>query len=327
MFVTGPDVIKTVTHEEVTKEELGGALTHAAKSGVCHFTVPNDAACLAALRDLLSYLPSNNLDDPPPGPQRRRSGPRVRGARQPGARGPQPPYDIKRLIAAGGRRRRLPRGARPVRPQPGRRLRPLRQPQRRHRRQPAGLPRRRARHRRLAARARASCASATPSTSRSSPSRTCPASCPARSRSSAASSSTAPSCSSPCRGHGAEDHRDHPQGLRRRLLRDGEQAPAHRRQPRLPDRRDRGHGPGGRGQHPLPPRARGGRRARPRRCAPRRSRSTGRRSRTPTSPPSAASSTRSSSRGAPAPRSCARCASWRPSASSLPPKKHGNIPL
>src|SRR5918992_150749 len=67
MFVTGPDVIKTVTHEEVTKEELGGASTHAAKSGVCHFTVPNDAACLAMIRDLLSYLPSNNLDEPPPG--------------------------------------------------------------------------------------------------------------------------------------------------------------------------------------------------------------------------------------------------------------------
>ena len=65
MFVTGPDVIKTVTHEEVTKEDLGGAHTHAAKSGVSHFTVGNDAACLLAIRDLLSYLPSNNLDNPP----------------------------------------------------------------------------------------------------------------------------------------------------------------------------------------------------------------------------------------------------------------------
>ena len=65
MFVTGPDVIKTVTHEEVTKEELGGASTHSAKSGVCHVTVPNDAACLASIRDLLAFLPSNNLDDPP----------------------------------------------------------------------------------------------------------------------------------------------------------------------------------------------------------------------------------------------------------------------
>jgi propionyl-CoA carboxylase beta chain len=67
MFVTGPEVIKTVTHEDVTKEELGGAHTHASKSGVCHFTTPNDAACLALLRQLLSYIPSNNLDEPPPG--------------------------------------------------------------------------------------------------------------------------------------------------------------------------------------------------------------------------------------------------------------------
>ncbi len=67
MFVTGPEVIKTVTHEEVTKEALGGASTHSAKSGVCHFTAANDAACLASIRDLLSYLPSNNMDDPPTG--------------------------------------------------------------------------------------------------------------------------------------------------------------------------------------------------------------------------------------------------------------------
>src|SRR5436853_343186 len=66
MFVTGPEVIRTVTHEEVTKEELGGASTHAAKSGVCHFTAGSDAACLMAIRELLSYLPSNNLDEPPP---------------------------------------------------------------------------------------------------------------------------------------------------------------------------------------------------------------------------------------------------------------------
>jgi len=65
MFVTGPDVIRTVTHEVVTKEELGGAHSHAARSGVSHFALPNDAACLLAIRDLLSYLPSNNLDSPP----------------------------------------------------------------------------------------------------------------------------------------------------------------------------------------------------------------------------------------------------------------------
>ncbi len=65
MFVTGPDVIRTVTHEEVTKDELGGAMTHNAKSGAAHFAVPTDQDCLALLRLLLGYLPGNNLDDPP----------------------------------------------------------------------------------------------------------------------------------------------------------------------------------------------------------------------------------------------------------------------
>src|SRR5204862_956278 len=65
MFVTGPDVIRTVTHEEVTKEQLGGAMTHNATSGVAHFAVPDDRECLRLIRELLSYLPSNNLDGPP----------------------------------------------------------------------------------------------------------------------------------------------------------------------------------------------------------------------------------------------------------------------
>jgi propionyl-CoA carboxylase beta chain len=65
MFVTGPDVIKTVTHEEVSKEELGGAMTHNATSGVAHFAVDTDRECLGLIRDLLSFLPSNNVDDPP----------------------------------------------------------------------------------------------------------------------------------------------------------------------------------------------------------------------------------------------------------------------
>jgi propionyl-CoA carboxylase beta chain len=65
MFVTGPDVIRTVTHEEVTKEELGGAMTHNATSGVAHFAVEDDRACLALIRELLSFFPSNNLDDAP----------------------------------------------------------------------------------------------------------------------------------------------------------------------------------------------------------------------------------------------------------------------
>ncbi len=65
MFITGPDVIRAVTHEEVTKEDLGGAQTHASKSGVCHLTAPDDKTCLAQVRELLSFLPSNNQEDPP----------------------------------------------------------------------------------------------------------------------------------------------------------------------------------------------------------------------------------------------------------------------
>jgi len=65
MFVTGPDVIKTVTHEDVTKEKLGGAMTHNATSGVGHFVAHDDAECLRMIRELLSYLPQNNREDPP----------------------------------------------------------------------------------------------------------------------------------------------------------------------------------------------------------------------------------------------------------------------
>ncbi|HMG72049.1 MAG TPA: acyl-CoA carboxylase subunit beta [Pyrinomonadaceae bacterium] len=65
MFITGPDVIKTVTHEDVTKEELGGASTHNRKSGVAHFAADSDEHALRMVRELLSFLPSNNVDDPP----------------------------------------------------------------------------------------------------------------------------------------------------------------------------------------------------------------------------------------------------------------------
>ncbi|MBI3932604.1 MAG: acyl-CoA carboxylase subunit beta [Acidobacteria bacterium] len=100
MFVTGPDVIKTVTHEEVSKEDLGGAMTHNAKSGVAHFAVDDDRACLALIRDLLSYLPSNNVEEPP---VHRTDDPPDRedpalDALIPAE--PTRPYDIKALIRA-----------------------------------------------------------------------------------------------------------------------------------------------------------------------------------------------------------------------------------
>jgi propionyl-CoA carboxylase beta chain len=65
MFITGPDVIKTVTHEEVTKDELGGAMTHNAKSGVAHFAADSDEQALRLTRELLSFIPSNNMENPP----------------------------------------------------------------------------------------------------------------------------------------------------------------------------------------------------------------------------------------------------------------------
>lgn len=67
MFITGPDVIKTVTHEQVTMEELGGADTHSSKSGVCHRKFPNELALLDGVRKLLRYLPSHNRENPPRG--------------------------------------------------------------------------------------------------------------------------------------------------------------------------------------------------------------------------------------------------------------------
>ncbi|MEW6411845.1 MAG: acyl-CoA carboxylase subunit beta [Candidatus Zixiibacteriota bacterium] len=65
MFVTGPNVVKTVTHEVVTSEELGGAMVHASKSGVAHFACENEADTISCLKRLLAYLPQNNLEDPP----------------------------------------------------------------------------------------------------------------------------------------------------------------------------------------------------------------------------------------------------------------------
>jgi propionyl-CoA carboxylase beta chain len=100
MFVTGPDVIKTVTHEEVTKQELGGAMTHNATSGVAHFVAVDDAECLAMVRELFSYLPSNNLDD---APRRATNDPWDRVTSTLNAivpENPQQPYDIKDVIHA-----------------------------------------------------------------------------------------------------------------------------------------------------------------------------------------------------------------------------------
>ncbi len=65
MFITGPEVIRAVTHEDVDFDTLGSASVHHDKSGVAHFTAPDEEACLAQVRELLSYLPANNLTPPP----------------------------------------------------------------------------------------------------------------------------------------------------------------------------------------------------------------------------------------------------------------------
>ena len=100
MFITGPDVIKTVTHEDVSKEELGGAMTHNAKSGVAHFVVPNDHECIALLRLLLGYLPSNNLDDAPLGPTTDPDDREDAVLDELVPENPNQPYDMRNLIRA-----------------------------------------------------------------------------------------------------------------------------------------------------------------------------------------------------------------------------------
>ena len=251
MFVTGPDVIKTVTHEEVTKEELGGAMTHNATSGVAHFAVPDDRECLRLVRELLGYLPSNNVDDPP----RRETADPIDREDEALDRlvpeSPNQPYDILDLIHAVVDdgvflevhryfARNIVVG-----------IRAARRPQRRHRREPARLSGRHAGHgllgeggalrallrrlqhsaRHLRRRARLH-ARHQAGVRRHHPPR----------RQAAVRL---------CRGDGPEGHGHHPEGVRRRLLRHVQQAHSHRCELCLADGRNCGDGAGRGGEHPL----------------------------------------------------------------------------
>ncbi len=100
MFITGPDVIKTVTHEEVTKEDLGGAQAHSQKSGVAHFTYDSEEATLKAVRELLSFVPLNNADDPPAQPCTDDPARRDELLKTIVPDNPNKPYDIKEVIKA-----------------------------------------------------------------------------------------------------------------------------------------------------------------------------------------------------------------------------------
>jgi len=98
MFITGPDVIREVTHEQVTKEELGGAMTHNSVSGVAHFATTDDRDALLLIRELLSFMPSNNMEDPP---RRGTDDPEDRSDEQLNSLvpdNPNQPYDIKKVI-------------------------------------------------------------------------------------------------------------------------------------------------------------------------------------------------------------------------------------
>ena len=293
-------------HEDVTKEQLGGAVTHNETSGVAHFLAHDDAECLSMLRELLSFLPSNNLDDPPRKPC---TDPIDRADAALDTIVPAQsnlPYDIKDVIHAvvddgyffevhehyaknivvgfarmNGRSRRHRRqsargagwNARHQRVGERRAIRPLLRLLQHSadyfRRRPRIPPRHQ------------------PGIRRHHPPRREAA---VRLR----------------RSHRAQAHRDHAQSLRRRVLRDGLQAHSHRRELRLADRRDRRHGPRRRRGHRVPAANSNVRQtvqaAKPsapraaRNCARKRSKNSATASPTPTSPPNAVSWTPSSSR-------------------------------
>ncbi len=100
MFITGPDVIRTVTHEEVTKEDLGGAKAHSTRSGVAHFTFDTEEATLKAVRELVSFIPLNNADDPPAQPCSDEIGRRDPALATVVPDNPNRPYDMKAVIGA-----------------------------------------------------------------------------------------------------------------------------------------------------------------------------------------------------------------------------------
>jgi propionyl-CoA carboxylase beta chain len=100
MFITGPEVVKAVTSEDVTKEDLGGAMAHNSKSGVAHFSAPNDGACLEKIRELMSFLPQNNTEEPPRLPTSDDPNRRDEKLRDIVPIDPNKPYDIRGIITS-----------------------------------------------------------------------------------------------------------------------------------------------------------------------------------------------------------------------------------
>ena len=244
MFITGPQVIKQVTGEQITAEALGGADAHMALSGVIHFIAEDDEQAVLHLpRSCSASCRQNNLEDPPRRRCRQQRRPRPRAERRSCPSRPSKGYDVRDVIGADRRPRRLPGGAGRLRHEHRRRLRPDHRPHDRHHRQPARVLAGRARHQRLRQGDRASSASATRSTSRWSRSSTSRASCRASQQEHggiirhgakmlfAYSAATVPKITG-----------DPPQGLRRGVPGDVLQGPGRRPRLRLADRRDRRDG-------------------------------------------------------------------------------------
>ena len=185
MFVTGPDVVKTVTNEVVTAEELGGASVHTTKSGVADGAYDNDVECLLQMRRLIDFLPANNEAGVPEWPLFDDIEREEKSLDTLIPDNPNKPYDIKELILKVVDEGDFFELSEALRQQHRHRLRPHRRPH-----ASASSPTSRWCSRACStstprARPRASCASATPSTFRSSPSSTCRASCPAPTRNTA----------------------------------------------------------------------------------------------------------------------------------------------
>ncbi len=248
MFITGPDVVKTVTGEDVTFEELGGATTHASKSGVAHMATESEADSLYLIRELMSYLPSNNMEDPP-----------FRKGKDDDLRteealntivpdNPNKPYDIKdviQLIVDDGEffeiHESMPKISSLALPDwaalvsassPTSRWCWLAFWTSKPAKKPAALS-----------------ASATLSTFPSLSLKMCPASCPASIRNMAASSAWGQAALRFLRSHRAQNHRRHPQSVWRRVLRHEQQTYSRRPESGLAHGRNCRDGARWRGQH------------------------------------------------------------------------------
>ena len=326
MFVTGPNVVRAVTHEVVDADALGGAAVHTGRSGVAHLAAVDEAEAMASVRRLLAHLPQNNLADAPLVETRDRATAWTSSSTRSSPTSPRKPYDMHDVLAPHrGRRATSSRSSR-AGPPTSSSASPGSAGARRRRGAAAGGAGRRARHRRV--REGRAIRPDVRRLQRAAGHVRRRAGFPARRRAGARRDHP-PRCEAALcvlRGDGAQGDGHHAQGVRRRVRRHEQQAHPRRLQPRLAQRRDRGDGRRGRGEHHLQGSDRRRRRSRRGAVAPRRG-LRGASSRIRTSPPGAATSTRSSSRARRGPGSSRALEMLADKHDTNPRKKHGNIPL